>query len=37
VETAGGFERREVRLGPANHTEVAIIDGLHEGERVRVR
>lgn len=37
VETAGGFAKREVRVGPANHTEVAILDGLSEGERVRVR
>lgn len=37
VETPSGFARREVRLGPATNTEVAILEGVAEGERVRVR
>lgn len=37
VETVKGFERREVQLGAMANTEVAITEGLAEGERVRVR
>ncbi len=37
VQSPRGFERREVQLGVMNHTEVAILDGLEEGDRVRVR
>ena len=37
VESENGFQRREVQLGAMTNTEVAILDGLAEGERVRVR
>jgi multidrug efflux pump subunit AcrA (membrane-fusion protein) len=31
LRTAGGFERREVELGPSNHTHVAVRSGLSQG------
>jgi multidrug efflux pump subunit AcrA (membrane-fusion protein) len=36
VEGAKGLDRREVRLGAMGNTEVAILDGVEEGERVRI-
>jgi hypothetical protein len=37
IQSPRGFERREVQLGVMSHTEIAIVDGLEEGDRVRVR
>lgn len=37
VENPNGFQRREVQLGAVTNTEVSIVDGLAEGDRVRVR
>jgi len=34
VETPGGWERRELELGIANHIEVAVQSGVKEGERL---
>ena len=36
VKTAQGFERREVKIGLHNGTHVEIVEGLKEGEQVRV-
>ena len=37
VGSGEGFEKREVRLGTVSNTEAAILDGLSEGDRVRIR
>lgn len=34
VETPGGWERRQLELGIANHVEVAVQSGIKEGERL---
>jgi HlyD family secretion protein len=34
VETPGGWERRGIELGIANHVEVAVQSGIKEGERL---
>lgn len=36
VENRGNFEKREVKVGLANNTEVTILDGLGEGDHIRL-
>lgn len=36
VKTAGGFEKRVVKLGINNGTQVAVLEGLKDGEVIRV-
>ena len=36
VKTAGGFERREVKLGKRNFTHIAVVSGLQAGDEVRL-
>ena len=35
VEGSGSFEKRAVKTGPRNDTEVVVLSGLHEGEIIR--
>jgi hypothetical protein len=35
VRTPNGFVRRSVKLGPANGVQVAVVEGVREGEEVR--
>ena len=35
VESAGSFEKRAVKTGPRNDTEVVVLSGVHEGDLVR--
>ena len=36
VKSASGFEKRTVKLGSSNGTQVAVLEGLKDGEVVRV-
>jgi hypothetical protein len=36
VKAASGFERREVKVGLHNGTQAEIVEGLKEGDEVRV-